>query len=254
MEKPAREKYLLAREVSEAERIRMVKDFFSTITARYDFLNHLMSFRRDIAWRRFSARKMRFFNTYRMLDVATGTADLAIAVASEHRGSWITGLDFVQEMIAFGRVKIQMKHLSLRVQMLRGDALHLPFSDSSFDVAAIAFGIRNIPNKIGAIKEMHRIVVPGGQVMVLEMTFPRNGPFRMLCHVYLNRILPCMGRAFSPNPEAYRYLRDSIMNFHTPDALSRLMEQAGLKQVETYSLTLGITHLHVGVKPDVPRP
>ena len=254
METPIGEKYPRVTEVTDAERIEMVKEIFATITGKYDFLNHFLSLRRDVAWRRFSVEKMRFFNTHWMLDVATGTADLAIGVARRHPRIGVAGLDFVQEMIDSGRTKVRMKHLSDRVQMLRGDALYLPFPDSCFDVAAIAFGIRNIPNKIGAIKEMVRVVVPGGQVMVLEMTFPRNRSFRKLYDVYLNRLLPCLARAFSPNPKAYHYLGDSIMNFPTPDALARLMEQAGLKKVEKYSLTLGITHLHVGIKPGVPKP
>jgi demethylmenaquinone methyltransferase/2-methoxy-6-polyprenyl-1,4-benzoquinol methylase len=254
MEKPTGKKYARVTEVTDTERIEMVKEIFATITGKYDFLNHFLSLRRDIAWRSFSVGKMHFFNTYRMLDVATGTADLAIGVAGKHSRTRITGLDFVQEMMDCGRVKIQMKHLSDRIEMLRGDALYLPFSDGCFDVAAIAFGIRNIPNQIGAIKEMVRVVVPGGQVMVLEMTLPRNGPFRKLYHVYLHRILPRLARAFSSNPEAYHYLGDSIMNFPTPDALATLMEKAGLRQVENYSLTLGITHLHLGVKPEVPQP
>jgi demethylmenaquinone methyltransferase/2-methoxy-6-polyprenyl-1,4-benzoquinol methylase len=251
MEEPIRKRYPRVTEATDTERIEMVKEIFATITGKYDFLNHFLSLRRDIAWRSFSVGKMHFFSTYRMLDVATGTADLAIGVARKHPRTRITGLDFVKEMMDFGRVKIQVKYLSDRIQMLRGDALYLPFSDGCFDVAAIAFGIRNIPNQIGAIKEMARVVVPGGQVMVLEMTVPRNGPFRKLYHVYLNRILPCLARAFSSNPEAYHYLGDSIMNFPTPDALATLMEKAGLRQVEIYSLTLGITHLHVGVKPEV---
>ena len=254
MERPVGEKYPLVTEVTDLERIEMVKEIFATITGKYDFLNHFLSLRRDIAWRRFSVGKMRFFDTHRMLDVATGTADLAIGVARKHWRIRVTGLDFVQEMIDFGRVKVQMKHLSDRIRVVRGDAVYLPFSDRSFDVAAIAFGIRNIPNKIGTIKEMARVVVPGGQVMVLEMTFPRNGPFRKLYDVYLNRVLPRMARAFSPNPEAYHYLGDSIMNFPTPDALVRLMGQAGLKKVRKYSLTLGITHLHVGIRPGVLQP
>jgi demethylmenaquinone methyltransferase / 2-methoxy-6-polyprenyl-1,4-benzoquinol methylase len=253
MEKPIGNKYPRVTEVTDTERIEMVKEIFATITGKYDFLNHFLSLRRDIAWRSFSVEKMRFFNTYRMLDVATGTADLAVGVARRYSRTRITGLDFVQEMIDLGRVKIRMKHLSNRIQMLRGDALHLPFSDGCFDVAAIAFGIRNIPNKIAAIKEMVRVVVPGGQVMILEMTLPQNGYFRKLYNVYLNRILPCLARAFSSNPEAYHYLGDSIMNFPTPDALATLMEEAGLRKVRKHSLTLGITYLHLGVKPEVPQ-
>jgi len=252
MKKRLGKKYPQITEITETEHIEMVKEIFATVTGKYDFLNHFLSLRRDIAWRRFAVKKMRFFNTYRMLDVATGTADLAIAVARTYPHTKITGLDFVKEMIGFCRAKIKTKHLSERTHMLRGDALYLPFADSSFDVAAIAFGIRNIPNMIGAIKEMVRVVVPGGQVMILEMTLPRNGLFKRLYDLYLNRVLPSLARAISQNPEAYCYLGSSIMNFPTPDALARLMEKAGLKKVEKYCLTLGITYLHVGVKPRVP--
>lgn len=252
MERPIGKKYPPVTEATDSERIEMVKEIFATITGKYDFLNHFLSLRQDIAWRRFSVERMRFFDTYRMLDVATGTADLAIGVAREHSRTWIAGLDFVQEMMDVGRVKIQKRHLSDRVKLLGGDALYLPFPDSCFDVAAIAFGIRNIPDKIGAIKEMVRVVVPGGQVMVLEMTFPRNGLFKNFYDLYLNRVLPRLARGFSANPEAYHYLGDSIMNFPSPLDLARLMEKAGLEKVEKYSLTLGITHLHLGVKPGVP--
>lgn len=248
MEKRIKDKYPRVTEVTDLERIEMVKEIFATITRKYDFLNHFLSLRRDIAWRRFAVRKMRFFETYRMLDVATGTADLAIDVARGHPGTRIIGLDFVKEMMDRARTKIRKWRLADRVEMMRGDALDLPFAESSFDVAAISFGLRNIPDKIGALEEMLRVIVPGGQVMVLEMTLPGNRPFQKAYRVYLNRMLPRLA-AFSPNPGAYYYLGDSIMNFPTPDALAGLMEKAGLKQVEKYRLTLGITHLHVGVKP-----
>lgn len=249
MEKRIGKQYPPVTKVTDAERIEMVRDIFATITPQYDFLNHLLSLRRDVAWRRFTVGKMRFFNTHRMLDVGTGTADLAIAVAEMHQQTKVTGLDFVSEMISFGHKKIQMMHISPRVQMLQGDALTLPFPESTFDVAAIAFTLRNIPNKTRAIKEMTRVVVPGGQVMVLEMTFPRSGPLKKVYDIYLNSILPSLARVFSPNPEAYQYLGDSIMHFPDPESMVRLMKDGGLDQVRKYSLTLGITCLHVGMKP-----
>ena len=234
--------------MSDTERIRTVKEIFSTVTGKYDFLNHLLSLRRDIAWRRFTVRKMHFSKTYRFLDVATGTADLAIEAAQQHPSIRVTGLDFVQAMMHRGTSKITNKGLSDRVRLLRGDALALPFPDHSFDVAAIAFGIRNIPDRLRALREMGRAVVPGGQVMVLEMTFPRKSIYQGAYHLYLHRILPRMARAFSRNPAAYEYLTDSIMNFPDPEAFARLMEEAGLVQVEKYPLDFGITYLHIGVK------
>src|SRR5208337_1247350 len=155
-------KYPSVREVTDEERILMVKEIFSTVTTRYDFLNHFLSLRRDIAWRRFTVRKMRFSGTHRFLDVATGTADLALGAALKYPGVFVVGLDFMEEMLHEGQAKIARKGLSGRIQLLRGDALALPFPDDSFDVAGMAFGIRNIPDKARALAEMARVVVPGG--------------------------------------------------------------------------------------------
>jgi len=249
MEKRARQKYPLLREVTDDEHVDMVREIFSTITGKYDFLNHLLSLRRDIAWRRSAVRKMRFFRTYRLLDVATGTADLAIDAAYRHPRIQVTGVDFVREMMDLGRAKIKKKRLSDSIRLLMGDALDLPFPNSSFDVAAIAFGIRNIPDKIRSLREMVRVVVPGGQVMVLEMTLPRNSLFRSVYQAYLARMLPTLARAFSKNPAAYGYLANSIASFPTQEGFANLMEEAGLTRVEKHSLTLGITHLFIGVKP-----
>ena len=248
MEKNIIEKYPFVREMTDAERIRTVKEIFSTVTEKYDFLNHLLSLRRDMAWRRFTVRKMHFFLTDRFLDVATGTADLAIDAAHHHPQIQVFGLDFVQAMVDVGTMKIEKKGLSERIQLLRGDALALPFPDNSFDVVAIAFGIRNIPNKLRSLEEMKRVVMPNGQVMVLEMTLPRRRLFQGVYHLYLNRILPKVAGAFSGNPAAYKYLGDSIMDFPAPKVFAQKMEEAGLVQIENYSLDFGITYLHIGFK------
>lgn len=242
-------KYPTVDQVSDSERIRMVREIFATITDKYDFLNHLLSLRQDIAWRRFAVKKMRFFQTHRFLDVGTGTCDLAIETAMRHRNVQVSGLDFVEEMVLLGKKKIERDELSPRIELLRGDALHLPSPRDSFDAAGIAFGIRNIPDKKRALQEMMRVVVPGGQVLVLEMTFPQAPFFQNLYSLYLNRILPFLARAFSPNPKAYFYLGDSIMDFPTARAFARLMESVGLVNIEMYPLTLGITYLHIGHKP-----
>lgn len=191
---------------------------------------------------------MHFFRTYRFLDVAVGTADLAIDIAHRLPHIQITGLDFVQKMLDFGRVKIKKERLSDRIRLIRSDALEFPFPGNSFDVAGMAFGIRNIPNKIHALREMMRVVVSGGQVMVLEMTFPRGRLFQGIYRVYLNRVLHYLARPFSPNPAAYSYLADSMMHFPTPKGFARLMEEGGLSKVESHSLTLRTTHLFIGIK------
>jgi demethylmenaquinone methyltransferase/2-methoxy-6-polyprenyl-1,4-benzoquinol methylase len=250
MAKSVEKRYPTVNQVTDAQRIGMVKEIFSTITGKYDFLNHLLSLRRDIAWRRFAVKRMRFFKTYRFLDVATGTCDLAIEAALHHTDIQVVGLDFVQKMMDLGKRKIARKGLSPRIKMLTGDALHIPFPSDSFDVAGIGFGIRNIPDKTRTLKEMMRVVIPGGQVMVLEMTSPKTRFFKGVYHIYLNRILPALARAFSSNPNAYYYLGDSIMNFPTARDFAQLMEQSGLVGVEVHPLTLGVTYLHIGYKPE----
>ncbi len=242
-------KYSPVREMTDTERVRAVKEIFSTVTGKYDFLNHLLSLWRDIAWRRHAVRRMRFFTTHRFLDVATGTADLVIEAAEWDPTLQATGLDFVKAMVNAGRRKVESMGLSGRIRFLRGDALALPFPDRAFDVAAMAFGIRNIPNRLLALQEMRRVVVPGGQVMVLEMTFPRNSPFHGFYRTYLHSILPRIAGAFSRNPAAYEYLADSIMNFPSPEAFGWMMEEAGLAEIETHRLDFGITYLHIGYPP-----
>ena len=227
----------------------MVKEMFSTITRKYDFLNHLLSLRRDVAWRRFTVKKMQFSKTARLLDVACGTADLSIDAAHRYNQIKITGIDFVYEMLDAGKEKIEKKGLDRRIKLMQADALELPFCDNSFDVVAVAFGVRNMPNREQALKEMLRVAAPGGSVMVLEMTFIQNRIFKIMYHIYLNYILPRLAKHFSPNPAAYHYLADSIMNFPNPDAFAAMMGTAGMVDVMKYPLTFGVTYLHVGRKP-----
>jgi demethylmenaquinone methyltransferase/2-methoxy-6-polyprenyl-1,4-benzoquinol methylase len=242
-------KYPSLDSVTDAQRVGMVKDIFSTVTAKYDFLNRLFSLRRDLFWRRSAVRKMKFFRTWRFIDVATGTSDLAIEAALRYKDIDIAGLDFVQNMLDFAKKKIYAKALSSRISLLRANALSMPFPSEYFDVAGIAFGIRNIPEKISMLKEMTRVVVPGGQVMILEMNFPQNILFRGVYNIYLNIILPFIARAFSPNPQAYNYLGESILNFPSPYEFAEIMERSGLTGIKIYPLTFGITHLFTGYKP-----
>jgi len=245
-------KYPSVKNISDQERILVVREIFSTITGKYDFLNRFLSLRRDVYWRRFTARKMRFFDTYRFLDVACGTGDLSMAAACHHPKITVTGLDFVPAMVEAARDKALKNKLQNRVAILQGDATDLPFPDDVFDVAGMAFGIRNIPDRGRALSEMLRVVVPGGQVMVLEMTHMQNRFLKGLYHIYLNVILPALARLFSRNPAAYHYLADSIMNFPKPDEFAKMMEETGMVRVEKYSLTFGVAWLHIGTKAGKP--
>ena len=249
MDKLSGKKYPSVRDITDTERISMVKEMFATVTKKYDFLNHFLSLRRDVAWRRFTCKKMKFSGAGRRLDIACGTGDLSLEAAKKHSNVDITGIDFVYEMLEVGKKKIGHKGLGRRITLMQADAMELPFRDNSFDVAAVAFGVRNMPDREKALQEMLRVVVPGGSVMVLEMTFIRNRMFKIIYHIYLNYLLPRLAKYFSPNPAAYHYLADSIMNFPNPDAFAAMMEAAGMVDVRKYPLTFGVTYLHTGTKP-----
>ena len=236
--------------LSHAQRIRVVKDIFSTVPAAYDFLNRILSLRRDVHWRRAAVSRMRFFKTHRLLDVGTGTCDLAIEAVRRHPGIRVVGLDLVREMMEVGRRKIRQDAAPSRIQLLMGDALDLPFARDQFDTAAVAFGIRNIPDRIAALREMARVVVPGGTVQVLEMGLPRGVLLQRFHRLYLNHVLPRLARTFTPNPEAYNYLVDSIQDFPEPGAFARIMQSAGLRHVAIVPLTFGVAYLHTGRKPE----
>lgn len=250
MKKHTGKRYDSVTDITQTQHIKMVKEIFTTITEKYDFLNHFLSFGRDIVWRRFTASKMNFTKNRRYLDVATGTADLAIEVARKYPQTNVIALDFVRDMMDVGRHKSHKYKFSKRIKFLQGDALNLPFSDYSFDVVGIAFGIRNITDRARALREMKRVLVNGGQCMVLEMNFPRNSLFRGMYNLYLNHILPYLARHFSQNPAAYHYLADSIIHFPSPEEFMNIMKETGFADIERYSLTMGITYLYVGSKPD----
>ena len=249
MQKSKTNKYPSVKTVSDRERIGMVKEIFSTITGKYDFLNHLLSLRRDVAWRRFAIKKMRFFRTNRFLDVACGTGDLSINACLKHRQIKAFGVDFVFPMVKAGKDKTEKQGLSGRLNFMQSNALRLPFHDNTFDVAGMAFGIRNIPDRTEALREMLRVTVPGGQIMILEMTFIKNRFFKLFYYIYLNYLLPMMARVFSENAAAYHYLADSIMNFPSPDAFAKIMQDTGMSEVKIFPLTFGVTCLYVGKKP-----
>jgi demethylmenaquinone methyltransferase / 2-methoxy-6-polyprenyl-1,4-benzoquinol methylase len=229
-------------------RIRQVRRIFSTITDRYDFLNHFLSAGRDIAWRRFMVRRLRFFSTRRLLDLATGTGDVAIEAARAHSRVQVFGLDFAAPMLEAARPKIRRQGLSDRIRTLQGDALNLPFSDKHFDAVTVAFGIRNMPDRVRVLQEIRRVLVPGGGLSILEFTTPQGRFFRRLYLFYLNRVLPRLAWLFTKNPEAYQYLAESIMRFPYPDEFVREIREASFLEVRKSPLTGGITYLYEGRK------
>lgn len=231
---------------SEEERIKTVKNIFSEITPHYDKMNHIMSGRRDIAWRKFAISRIPQ-GAREVIDIATGTGDLALDTVRKRPEIHVCGVDFVPAMLELANSKCREKKLTSKVDFSVGDAMHLEFEDNSFDCSTIAFGMRNIPDRLGAIKEMRRVVRPGGKVLVLEMTFPRNLKMRRFFNWYLNNVIPFMGIMITRNRKAYDYLSESIQDFLHPDQLSALFEEAGLEKIQAFPLTFGITYLHEGV-------
>ena len=248
MREQQKKEYPSVQEMSDDQRIGIVKDIFASVTDKYDFLNRFLSGWRDVAWRKRTVQEMNFFNTNRFLDVATGTGDLALNCANAYPDVNVTGVDFVQEMVDNGLKKVENQNLTERVILKWGDATNLEFDDNSFDVTAIAFGIRNIPDKEKAFSEMNRIIVPNGQVMVLELTTPEPGFWRNIYSFYLNGVLPKLAKWFTKNPAAYEYLADSIMNFPTRREFLTLMESMGLKNCKAIPLTFGVCTLYIGNK------
>ncbi|MDP6628150.1 MAG: bifunctional demethylmenaquinone methyltransferase/2-methoxy-6-polyprenyl-1,4-benzoquinol methylase UbiE [Candidatus Marinimicrobia bacterium] len=234
--------------MTDDQRIGIVKDIFASVTEKYDFLNRFLSGRRDVAWRKRTVSEMKFFQTNRFLDVATGTGDLALDCANTYPDVNVTGVDFVQEMVDKGSEKVSTQQLKDRVELKWGDATNLQFDNNSFDVTAIAFGIRNIPDKEKALSEMKRIIVEKGQMMALELTTPEPGFWRSTYSFYLNGVLPKLAKMFTKNPAAYEYLADSIMNFPTRREFVAIMESIGLKNCRAIPLTFGVCTLYIGEK------
>ena len=248
MNKKVLKDYPPVSDMNQIQRVEIVKDIFSSITEKYDFLNRFLSFRQDITWREKAVKRMRFFKTYKFLDMATGTGDLAIDAANTHPNIKAIGLDFVQEMVDYGNGKILDQNLKDRVVLKWGDATDIDYENDTFDVVAMAFGIRNIPDKVKALNEMRRVIQPEGQILILELTTPNPGLFKRIYSFYLNGLLPKIAKRFTANPAAYEYLADSIMNFPTRLEFVSLLNSIGFRNIEAFPLSLGICTLYIANK------
>jgi demethylmenaquinone methyltransferase/2-methoxy-6-polyprenyl-1,4-benzoquinol methylase len=219
---------------------------FDAIAPRYDLLNRLMSFGVDRRWRTRTVKALALGAGARVLDVATGTGDLAIAIARRHTDAYVIGVDPSPGMLAIGRTKAA--RFGERVEMIEGDAQALALPDASFDGACIAFGIRNVPDRACGLAEMRRVVRPGGRVCVLELGEPRGGVLGPLARFHVHHVVPRMGALISGKRE-YRYLQRSIAAFPPPEQFGEMMTAAGLDLVEIVPLTFGVCHLYVAEVP-----
>ena len=226
---------------------KKIRGMFGAIANRYDLLNRSLSLGADQYWRWRVVRRLKhvFSNGSTALDLCTGTGDLAIQLARHGR---VVGCDFTHGMLQRGHRKVERKNLDSRLRFVEGDALQLPFPEGRFSAVSIAFGLRNLESYRAGLKEMNRVLRPGGILAVLECSMPRLPLLRQLYLLYFKRLLPRLGRWVSGDPEAYSYLPASVDEFPSPEALAEMIEQCGFEAVEFARLTGGVAALHLARK------
>ncbi|MDE6623313.1 MAG: bifunctional demethylmenaquinone methyltransferase/2-methoxy-6-polyprenyl-1,4-benzoquinol methylase UbiE [Alistipes sp.] len=223
-----------------------VRTMFDRIAPRYDLLNHTLSFNIDRLWRRRVVRILRRRNPERILDLATGTGDLAIDLVRGIPGVRVTAVDLSEGMLDVARRKVAARGLGDRIELVQGDAERLVLPDAAVDAATVAFGVRNFGDLEAGLGELARTIRPGGTVAILEFSRPRNPLFRALYEFYTGRILPRIGGAVSRDRKAYEYLPASVGEFPAPEAFMGLMEQAGFRNCRARSQSFGIAQIYVG--------
>lgn len=218
---------------------------FDHIAPRYDLLNRILSFGIDKRWREKAVRMVVEDDPNRLLDVATGTGDLAIAAAEAGDGT-VTGVDIAEQMLEVGRKKIERLGLQDRIALQTGDAESLPFADASFDAAMVAFGVRNFEDLHLGLREIARVLAPGGKLAVLEFSRPTAFPVRQIYEIYSRHILPRVGRTVSRDAGAYRYLPESIDAFPDGEDFLTIMRETGFEMLQVDRLSFGIASLYCG--------
>ncbi|MDR0907897.1 MAG: bifunctional demethylmenaquinone methyltransferase/2-methoxy-6-polyprenyl-1,4-benzoquinol methylase UbiE [Rikenellaceae bacterium] len=225
-----------------------VRVMFDSIAPTYDRLNHLLSFQIDRLWRRRVVRMVAADEPRAILDVATGTGDLAIELARVIEGARVTGVDISENMLALGRAKVAERGLDGRVNLLAGDAEALEFADGEFDCVTVGFGVRNFGDIGAGLREMCRVLRAGGMCFVLEFSEPRAPVFGWVYRIYFHRVLPLLGRAVSKDAAAYTYLPTSVSGFPEPERFAEMLRGAGFSGVEKRRLTGGVAYIYKAIK------
>jgi demethylmenaquinone methyltransferase/2-methoxy-6-polyprenyl-1,4-benzoquinol methylase len=220
---------------------------FGPIAHRYDFLNHFLSFGIDFYWRRRAIDLLKPFHPQRILDIATGTGDLAIA-ALRLEPAEVVGMDIAEEMIKLGREKLRRKGLDSVIKLQLGDAEQLPFPDASFDAVTVAFGVRNFENLEVGLSEMHRVLKPQGFAVILEFSRPKIFFIKQVYGFYLERIVPRLGGLISHHRDAYEHLRTSVQAFPDGGDFLKVLKMCGFFAVDQHRLTFGIASAYLGRK------
>ena len=224
-----------------------VAEMFDNIAANYDFLNHLLSMGIDITWRKKAVRKLRDIQPKRILDIATGTGDFALASLALDPDQ-VVGVDISAGMLEKGKVKMVEKKVDDRITLQLGDSENLEFEDHSFDAITVAFGVRNFENLEKGLREMQRVLRPGGRVAIIEFSKPTRFPIKQLYFFYFLKVLPLIGRFFSKDSRAYSYLPESVRAFPDGQDFLNIMERCGFRSPTAHALTFGIASLYLAEK------
>jgi demethylmenaquinone methyltransferase / 2-methoxy-6-polyprenyl-1,4-benzoquinol methylase len=227
---------------------KQVEAMFNQIASRYDFLNRLLSLGIDKLWRRRLVKGLLKSNPELVLDVATGTADLAIALAKKSSKVMVTGVDIAEGMLLVGNQKIIKYDLSHRIKLVKASSEKLPFPDKMFDSAMVAFGVRNFENPLNGLKEMFRVLKPNGTIHVLEFTIPRYRLVAYFYKFYFTKLLPWVGRRISGHPTAYTYLPESVGAFYEREGFINLMHEAGFAEARYKLQSFGIAAIYSASK------
>lgn len=225
-----------------------IASMFDRISPSYDRLNHLLSFNIDKIWRRKTAKAVSNFYPQTILDLATGTADLAIELAKRHPQAHIIGIDLSEKMLDIGRDKVAKQGLENQIELHLGDAALLPFEDNSFDAVTVAFGVRNFEDLEEGLSEIHRVLRPQGHAFILEFSMPERFPIKQIYSLYFKHILPKIGKRISKDESAYSYLPKSVEQFPKPKDFLRMLSVQGLLKGSTRCFFHGIATLYSTIK------
>ena len=222
---------------------------FDGIARRYDLLNRILSVGLDRTWRTRAVRSLNLGPNDVVVDLCTGTADLALELVKGGGIRRVVGIDFAAQMLGYGLAKIRAAGLSNRIALFRGDATRIPMGEDCVAGVVIGFGIRNVVEPAQALSEAHRVIRPGGRLAILEFGYPSFAPLRAAYLAYFKLVLPMVGRLVSGHQSAYTYLPASVGTFHTPDAFCKMLLEAGFIEIRATPLTAGVVYLYEAAKP-----
>jgi len=232
---------------SDLSKKEQVEQMFDNISGKYDLLNRILSMGIDVRWRKKVVKSVKKANPKKVLDIATGTGDLAIQIAKSTQAQ-ITGFDLSAGMLEVGRKKVAKEKLDDRIEMIQGDAENMPFEDNSFDVITVAFGVRNFENLKKGLDEIYRVLKPGGKFIILEFSQPESFPMKQLYAFYSKNILPKIGKQISKDESAYTYLPDSVKAFPYGEEMKKILKNSNFSKSSDKKLTFGIASIYESLK------